>query len=170
MWLLLLLRRENTGKESSSLVFRLPPSEKWPPQRQLCGFHSVTRIRGKAPAPLAFRLRFATPGAGSPAAPAGASFPPAAGPAVALPWGEPSRVKPRLRPRAGEILTGPVNFLRGHSLPPPNPPASLALRPQLSSAARGLPRATPRVPLPRTRSKGEKLTANRTRTSPAQGS
>lgn len=38
--------------------------KKLPLRRQACGFHSVKRISGQAPALLDFRLRFATPRAG----------------------------------------------------------------------------------------------------------
>lgn len=76
----LLWRRKNTGKVSTRACFGFSsvclPIKKWPARRQLCGFHSVKRIRGKAPALLDFRLRFATPwGRRDPAAPARASFP-----------------------------------------------------------------------------------------------
>lgn len=46
---------------SPSMCFQI---KKWPLRRQACGFHSVKRISGQAPALLDFRLRFATPKAG----------------------------------------------------------------------------------------------------------
>ena len=62
------VRKKNTRKVSSRVCFGFSsvclPIKKWPARRQLCGFHSVKRIRGKAPTLLDFRLRFATPGAG----------------------------------------------------------------------------------------------------------
>nr|XP_060515719.1 uncharacterized protein LOC132695426 [Panthera onca] len=87
-----LLRKQRERKVSSRVCFGFSsvclPIKKWPPRRQLCGFHSVKRIRGKAPAPLDFRLRFATPGAGVTLRhlPLGA-VPAAAPPAAQLPWG-----------------------------------------------------------------------------------
>ena len=88
----LLRRKQRERKVSSRVCFGFSsvclPIKKWPPRRQLCGFHSVKRIRGKAPAPLDFRLRFATPGAGVTLRhlPLGA-VPAAAPPAAQLPWG-----------------------------------------------------------------------------------
>lgn len=72
------------------------PIKKWRPRRQLCGFHRVKRIRGKAPGALDFRLRFATPGASVTLRhlPLGAT-PAAAPPAAWFPRTGPVEAEPR---------------------------------------------------------------------------
>lgn len=133
------LRKKNTRKVSSRVCFGFSsvclPIKKWPARRQLCGFHSVKRIRGKAPTLLDFRLRFATPGAGvtlrhlpERAPPAGARPAASAPPAGAGPRG----VEPRLGGQGRQVPTRQVD---SKPLPaqPPLPGALPAPGPELSS-------------------------------------
>lgn len=72
------LRKKNTRKVSSRVCFGFSsvclPIKKWPARRQLCGFHSVKRIRGKFNPSRLSSLAVCNPrGRRDPAAPARAS-------------------------------------------------------------------------------------------------